>query len=351
MIIQRLSAFGMATAVVTAFTLWACTSGEVSVTRLPESTQVRVETVKRHKTGGRVSVSGILEADKTAVLNFLVPGKVDKVYVDEGDHVEKGQVLARVEPDHYVSELEIAEAVLLRAQDAFDRFEPLVDEGAFSESSFIEFKSGLMQANAARDIVQKRLNDTELRSPFTGIVGMKAVEIGEVVSPQAPAFMVVKTDVMVARLAVPESEIGLVNVGSAAEVRVQALDNHAIPGTVALIGAVAEPQTRTYTVEVALGNPEFLLRPGMIANASVSTMTDTYAITVPAHAIVRDADNLTYVFTVDTGSGRVERRRVMPGGVVSNAIEIISGLEQGEIIVTAGLHKLHDGSPVLIKGS
>ena len=330
--------------------LWGCGAQETTITALPDTTPVTVAVVQPVITDEALIVSGALEAHKTAPLNFLVPGKVDCVYVDEGDRVTEGQILAVVESHDYVSRLEIAEAGLLRAQDAFDRFEPLVKEGAFAESNFIELKSGLAQSVAARDIAKKRLKDTELRTPIPGIVGLKSVEVGQMVSPEVPVFTVVKTDVIFARVTVPESEVGKVEIGQSAEVTISALRDLQTGGTVSLVGAVADPQTRSYTVKVRLDNPGFRLRPGMIVQARIQTGVEINSLTVPVQAIVRDADNLSYVFTVNPNQGRAERRRVSPGAFLQNAIEIISGLEPGDMVIVGGHHKLSDGALVSIDG-
>jgi len=330
--------------------LWGCGTQEAAITILPDTTPVTVVEVQPVMTVETLIVSGALEAHKTAPLNFLVSGRVDRVYVDEGDRVTEGQTLAVVERDDYVSQLEIAEAGLLRAQDAFDRFQPLVEEGAFAESSFVELKSGLAQAIAVRDIAKKRLKDTELRTPIPGIVGMKNVEVGQMVSPEVPVFTVVKTDVIVARVAVPESEVRKVEIGQSAEVTISALRDLQTGGKVSLVGAVANPQTRSYTVKVELGNPGFRLLPGMIVQARIQTGVEISSLTVPVQAILRDADNLTYVFTVNPNQCRAERRRVSPGTVLQNAIEIISGLEPGDMVIVGGHHKLSDGALVSICG-
>ena len=330
--------------------IWGCGAEETGITTLTDTTTVTVSEAQLMKSDETLIVSGFLEAHKTAPLNFLVSGKVDRVYVDEGDRVADGQILAEVESNDYVSLLEIAEAGLLRAQDAFDRFEPLVKEGAFAESNFIELKSGLAQAVAARNIAQKRLRDTELRTPIPGIVGVKNVEVGQMVSPAVPVFTVVKTDIIVARVAIPESEVGMIEVGNRAAVTISALGDLEIQGVVSLVGAVADPQTRTYIVKVELVNPNLRLRPGMIVQASILTDRETQTLTVPLQAIVRDADNLSYVFTVNSNQNRAERRRIVPGTVLQNAIEISSGLKPGELVIVGGIHKLRDGAPIAIDG-
>lgn len=104
-----------------------------AVDHLPEKTPVIVKSVTRISANRTISVSGALVADKTTHLGFLVPGKIDRVFADEGDMVPKGFLLATIESQDYQSRLDMAKAAELRARDAYERYEPLYREGAFSE--------------------------------------------------------------------------------------------------------------------------------------------------------------------------------------------------------------------------
>ena len=331
--------------------LAACQKSIVHEEKSPEKIKVVTKAVTHISENAVISVSGVLVADKTVPLSFLVPGKVDHVYFDEGDHVKQGQILAKVEIDDYRSNLEIAEAQLFEAQDAYSRTLPLYGDGAIAENVFIRIKAHLDQAKAARDIARKKVKDTKLRSPIPGIVGAKNVELGQTISTGLPVFTIVKTDRVFARVSVPESEIGKIALGQKAIVAINALDDHAIEGKVTLIGAMAEPRTRTYTVKIELPNPDFALRTGMIAEARIITDKTIEMITVPGKAIVRDADNRTYVFLADTREERAVRQRVFPGSVHREEIEIKEGLNPEDAVIIAGQHKITDGTPINVTQS
>ena len=268
--------------------------------------------------------------------------------VDLGDSVKKNQVLAEVEIDDYQSHLEIAQAKVMTAKDAFTRLNPLFKEGVIPEKTIIEIASKLAQAKAGRDIAKKKVRDTKLRAPFFGVIGMKSIEIGQMVSPKIPVMTIVKNDKIYACASIPESEIGQLKIGQKARVVVPALKNQPFYGYVERIGAVADPKTRTYVLKVLLDNPDFFLRPGMIANVSIETDQKISALTIPGRAIVRDSHNLTYVFVVDKINSRAFRKRVFPGTVHRNEIRINKGLEAGDILVLAGQHKLIDGNEITI---
>ncbi len=333
------------------FFLGGCRTSKADEEKASEKMQVIAREVTDISENQIILVSGFLEADKTVPLSFLVPGKVDQVYFDEGDHVKKDQLLARVEIDDYRSNLEISEARLLKAQDAHDRLRPLYKGGAIAEKDFIEIKAGLAQAKAARDIARKRVKDTNLRSPVPGIIGVKNVEAGQMISAGMPVFTIVKTDRIFARVSVPESEIGKITFGQKAVVTIQAFEDKTVEGKVTLIGAMAEPRTRTYAVKIELPNPDYALRTGMIAEARIVTDGIIEMITVPGKAIVRDADNLTYVFLADTTKGKAFRRRVFPGRVHKSEIRIKKGLTAGDMVITGGQHKITDGASIIVVDS
>jgi membrane fusion protein (multidrug efflux system) len=340
--------FGITAMICISVCFGGCQKRETRACLLSEKMPVIVKEVTKIFTDDVVFVSGVLEADKTVPFSFIVPGKVDHVYVDEGDHVKKGQILAKIEINDYRSNLEIAEAQLFETQDSYDRMWPLYKDGAIAEKAFIKIKAGLDQAKASRDIAKKKVRDTKLLSPIPGIIGAKNVELGQTISAGIPVFTIVKTDMIYARVSVPESEIGKVALGQKAAVTIKALDDRIVEGKVTLIGAMAEPRTRTYTVKIELPNPDYVLRTGMIAKAQIITHKTIAMITVPGKAIVRDADNLTYVFLVDKEKETALRQRVFPGSVFRNEIEIKEGLNVGDVVIIAGQHKITDGAPITV---
>jgi len=314
----------------------------------PEQTPVVVKPVKTASTHQLICVSGTLVADKTAPLSFLVPGRVVKVLVEEGDQVKKGDLLASIEAQDYQNRVDMSEAAMLRAKDAYERYEPLYREGAFTEKNIVELKASLTETKAALNIARKALQDTRLYAPISGIVGSKSVEIGQMASVQTPAFTIVKTDLIYARVAIPESEIDQVSMNKEARVSVSALGNRNFSGKVSMIGAVADEQTRTYAVKIELENPGYILRPGMIVQAEIITDRQVDTVTIPGVAIVRDADNLTYAFVVDKEGKAAHRTRVVPGDVFRDEISITKGLKPDDIVVVSGQNKLFDGTPVSI---
>lgn len=329
-----------------AFFLSSCKESDAIETKSLKPIKVTTQKVTLVSDHVTILVSGFLEAEKTAPISFEVPGKIVKLAVDLGDHVKKNQVVAQVEIDDYKSYLEIAQANHIRAKDVFNRSTPLFKKGVIPEKTLIEVTTGLAQAKAQRDIAQNQVRDTKLRAPFTGVIGMKAIELGQMVSPGIPAFTIVKNDKIYACSSIPESEIEQLKIGHKAMVTVPALGNQTFYGIVKHIGPVADPRTRTYRVKIILDNSDYRLRPGMISTVSIETDKRIETLTIPGRAIVRDTNNLTYVFLADKNESRAFRKRVFTGAVHGSEIRIKRGLIPGDILVLEGQHKLMDGCQI-----
>ena len=328
--------------------LTACREQATAITMLPDRTRVIVQSAQSVTVKDTILLSGELEAEKTASLSFLVPGKVDMINALEGDYVEQGQVLSTVESSDYQSNLEITEAIFEKARNEYDMYQPIFQEGAFAEKDFINIKMNLATSKASRDIARKKRRDTQLKAPFPGTISIKNIELGQMVSPESPAFTIVKTDLLFARLAVPESEIGKISRGQAAEITIPALDDLVVVGEVTSIGPSADLRTRTYPVKITLSNSENILRTGMIVQAKITTGNSLTAFTVPGNSIVRDVNNLTYVFIVDSTETKAMQQRVETGSVYGQGVEIRSGLQPEDLVITGGQQKLTDGSKIVV---
>jgi len=322
----------------------ACANDKISSEAL--AIPVVIQEVKSISNYRVVSVSGSVQPYMTVNIGFMVAGKVAKVYVDEGDYVHKNDLVATLDTLDYHYNLEIATAAKTEANDQYNRLKLMYDRESLAESDFIKVSAARREANAQYELAKRQLNDSKLIAPITGILARKGVEEGEIIAKGLPLFTMVHTDTVKVNVAVPESEIAIVAVGEMADVVVPALDDSVFTGRVVLVGAVAEPASRTYTVKISLANPDLLLRAGMIAEARIQTSEKIEGIVVPGLCIVRDADNLPHIFVVDTFAHKAFKQRVVVGNLYGSEIEITDGLKDGELIVIGGQHKLHDGMAV-----
>jgi multidrug efflux pump subunit AcrA (membrane-fusion protein) len=349
-----------------------------------------------------VAASGDVEANVSAESAFQISGRVARVFVDEGTVVRKGQVLAELEAADYRNaydaaaaqadvskatnqkaqaglrpqELEQARIDFERTQDEYNRMRFLYEHQSLPANDFKKIEASYKAAKQRYEMAQegtrseekeaanaqyrsaaaqmheatKRLADTRLRAPISGVIGMRRVDVGDSVAAGAPIFSVLDLNPVKVRVGIPEAEIGNVRENERTTVTIPALDGRAFEGKVDVVGVAAEPASRTYTAKIAVPNPNRLLKAGMVAEARIISPAMVSAITVPGSAIVHDARGVTEVFVYEPSQQRVYARRVEVGMPINNEVEIRSGLGGNEQIVVAGQQNVHEASPVKIVG-
>ena len=349
-----------------------------------------------------VSASGSVEGSETADVAFLVGGRVARVLVEEGQHVNKGQLLAEIEPTDYrnafhgaMAQQEAALAVAAKAEaglrkqeleqaridferweDEYKRMKFLVERKSLPPNDFQKIEAAYnasreryqmaaegtrkedrataaaqaQAANAQASEERKRLDDTRLVAPISGNIGMRRVDQGQTVAPGIPVFSIVDLNPAKVRVGVPEAEIANVQQGATAEISVPSLGGRRFTGKVAIIGVAAEPASRTYTVKILVPNPGPVLLAGMVAEARIFGPAKVQSLTIPGEAIVPDPQGAPNVYIYSPDRKRVYARRVEVGSPVGDEVEIRSGLHGGEQIVVAGQQKVREGSLVEIAG-
>lgn len=309
----------------------------------PIPIHVTILEVKNTDTPQDLSYSGTIEPENTAQIGFAVPGTINHVAVQEGQFVKKGQLLASIDATEYSNALDIANAGLKQAEDLNNRLTDLYKKGSLPEKDYIDIQTKVAQARASKRISAKHIADSKLYAPISGIISAKQVEMGSTAAPGVPAFTIIKTDVVYARIAVPENEVGNMKMGKSASVSIPTL-NEEITGQVSIINPQAEANTRAYTVKIKLHNNQQQLLPGMIANVQIASQKGLPNISIPANAVVRDADGLTYVF-LSNPQQKAIRKRITPGNITGNdAIIIKEGLSEGDKVVIAGQSRLKEGT-------
>jgi RND family efflux transporter MFP subunit len=336
-------------AALTALATSGCARTAASATTDADTTAVPVvaQTVTPSTRAWSTTASGIVQAHTSVDIGFEVPGKVVMVGPDEGQAVRAGQDVAALDPTDYRLAVEQASAQADRTARDRDRNQPLLAAGSISPADMDHLESGARQSAAAANLAKKRLSDTRLTAPLSGIIARRAIEVGATVAPGQAVFTIVDLDPVRVRVGVPEGDVGHITEGSAATVRIPALDA-SFAGRVSLIGVSADPATRSYTVEVSVPNPARRLRAGMVAEATITTGKTTSVTLVPAAAVVHDGgvNGATRVYVLDADAARVHSRRVITGVARGDSLEIISGVESNDHVIVAGQQRLRDGARV-----
>ena len=328
----------------------ACARADASATNHADTTAavpVVIQTVTPSTRAWSTTASGIVQPHTTVDVAFEVPGKAVMAGPDEGQSVRAGQAIAALDPTDYRLAVEQASAQADRAARDRDRNQPLLASGGIAPADMDHLESGARQSAAAADLAKKKLADTRLTSPISGIIARRAIEVGVTVAPGQPVFTIVDLDPVRVRVGVPEGDVGHVTEGAAATVRIPALDA-SFAGRVSLIGVAADAATRSYTVEIKVPNPARRLRAGMVAEATIETGQKVSAMMVPAAAVLHDGgvNGTTIVYVLDREGARVHARRVTTGVARGDSLEITSGIAVGDQVVVAGQQRVRDGARV-----
>jgi len=311
----------------------------------PAAIPVVVSRVQDAQEGGQLVLSGSTEAETTVNLGFMVGGKLNRVTIQEGQTIRAGQLVASIEPTDYQLGVTIANANVARVQDEYNRLTILKDRGSLTPSDYEKAVTGLEEVKARQQLAVKNLKETKLYAPLSGIVARKGANPGEIIPQGQPLFQIADIQPIKVRVSVPESEVGQLRLGQSAQVTIPALDA-TYTGKISLIGAVADPASRAYSVKIDLPNPKLQIRPGMIADARLAAFQKKKALVLPGNAVMRDDDGSTYVFVADAPKKQAFKRKVTVGQVFASDVEITSGLLPTDLVVTGGGQKLQDGASI-----
>ncbi|HJL15751.1 MAG TPA: efflux RND transporter periplasmic adaptor subunit [Sandaracinaceae bacterium LLY-WYZ-13_1] len=312
----------------------------------------------------RVELLGDVHGAREVRVFAQVPERIRVLHVEEGDPVEAGDPIATLDADLQASSVQQASAALGAAEAARDqlradvaRVRRLVSSGALPRSQLETLETQLRsseaqvdQMRAARRTAGEQRARTVVRAPIDGTVALLSVQQGDMVAPQAPICSVVRTESLVVKLQVTEQDYVRIREGMDVRLVPPALPDVQRTGTVTRISPVLNPMTRTALVEVSVANEDGVLRPGMVAEASIELSRRSDVVLAPSRALVLDSETDTErtasVFVVDAEAGVARRRRVVLGPRYGGRVEITEGLEGGETLVVQGQHLLRDGAPI-----
>jgi len=311
-----------------------------------------------------------VEAAESVTILPKVTGILDSIHVDLGDHVEKGQLIAKVVDEEFIqrlkqaqANLELAEAQLARsrinlgvAEREKKRTESASSQGLTTEKELDTAVAGLdtakadvtlaeaevSRAKAALEEAQINVQNTQIVSPMTGTIDKRRVDAGSLVSPSTPICTVVRSSPAKIIVNVPESEIYLAQTGTTTLVDAAGVTN-VIRGQVDRVSPTVDMSTHTTEVEISVPNEDGALRPGMSADVTFVARQKQAALLIPESALLRSNNSLD-VLRID---GDIVKRIPVRAGISSEGkVEVLDGLEEGDLVVVKGQFLVEDGDPV-----
>lgn len=296
-------------------------------------------------------VQGNVATDENIIIYPEYSGILKNVYVKEGDRVNKGQVLAKIDDGGLSSQVAQAQAQATLAKTTYERQKRLWEQNIGSEIQFLEAKTNFEATQKAAEQLQSQLAKTTVTAPFSGVIDNIISNQGEVVSPgQSQLFRIINLNNMYVEAAVPENYLPKIQKGTFVKVMISSVSKE-YDGKVTDVGSNINANNRTFRVKIAIPNPDKLIRPNQIATILLNDYTAASAITIPESTIQKNAMGESLVYTLErkTDSTGVAQKNVIETGYVyNNMMEVTEGLSPGEILIVEGSKSLRDGQEVKI---
>lgn len=310
------------------------------------SKEVAISVLKPRVFDHYVQTQGKVESENNILVSAQTMGVVTHVYVTEGQAVKKGQVIAQLDNAVILRNIEGMKSQLELATSVFERQKNLWDQKIGTEVQFLQAKTNKESLEKQLASLNEQNEMTRIKSPISGTVDQVAVKIGEIISPGMPAARIVNSAEL--KLVADISEAYVTNIKKGNKVLVDIPElNEQIEAKVTFVGRTIDPLSRTFRVDIKLPSLENL-RPNMTGVIRVIFHTEPSAITVPVN-VVQDVNGEKVVYVAEASGDRtVARKKVVKiGGVYSNLAQV-TGLDEGDSIITVGYQGLNDGDVVKI---
>ena len=301
---------------------------------------------------------GSLRAVKGADLSLEVSGVVDTISFNSGDDVNEGTLLLKLRSDDDQAKLESLQATADLNQITFDRDQKQFKLQAVSQATIDTDAANLKNAQAQAAQQQAILDKKTLKAPFTGHLGIRAVDLGQYLGAGTVIVTLQALDPIFVDFFVPQQSIDQLKLGQQVAVKIDAFKDQTFPGEISAINPKVDASTRNVQVRAALKNADHKLIPGMYATVGISTGAPQNYVTLPQTAITYNPYGNTVYIVDDKGkdaSGKsqlVARQNFVTTGTTrGDQVAILKGVNEGEMVVTSGQIKLHNGSAVLIDNS
>ena len=319
----------------------------------PPETRLPVQNVATMKVAlqtvtDELPASGFIEAVDKAQIGFMVGGRLVDFDVDDGATVTAGQILARLDDTDFRHELAIAEAKFEETRARHARLSRMRELGSLTATDFDQISAALQETEAVAKLARQRVAYAELHAPFAGRVTRQAIAAGTVVAPGAPVCSVLAPAPVWATLSAPEVDAPKIAMGQMVHVVLAATESVEVDGPVEAVLPQADAVTRSFSVKVRLANTDQRFRPGNVVTARIATGGAHSVLTVPPPAVQHYPDGALYVWIVDPVHHTVTRRIVSVGRTRDTMVEVVAGLQPGEIVVTGNVAPLFDGMKIAL---
>lgn len=285
---------------------------------------------------------GTAKANEAVDITAKATNRVVELHLREGAFVKQGDVLVEFDATEARANLAAAEATARDTQSQFQRGKQLYQNKALSESDMVQVEAKMLNSRSAVEAAQARVNDTVIRAPFSGRIGLRNTSVGSLVTPGQVITTLDDIDVIKLDFSVPETFLAAIREGQLLDATTSAYVGEVFHGKVDSIATRVDPISRSIVVRALIDNRNHRLKPGMFMTVHLER-SSSQALMIPEQSLMPQGDN-QYVFVLDGQTARkvqVKLGRRQPG-----LVEVVSGLRAGDLLVIEGGDQLQDGARV-----
>jgi membrane fusion protein (multidrug efflux system) len=301
---------------------------------------------------------GSLEAVQGVTVTAELTGKVVWLAFNPGTVVKAGDLLVKQDTSSEEAQLRATEATVALAKLNLERLTKLLADNSISQSQYDNAEAQYKQAAAQADSIRAVIAKKTIHAPFAGRLGIRLVNLGEVLKEGQPIVSLQSLDPIYVNFLLPQQQLAQVQRGLAVRVTTDTLAGQAIAGKVTAINPEVDAATRNIRIQATIGNPEERLRPGMFVNVAVVLPGQDNVLAIPATAVLY-APYSDSVFVVEekknekTGQALkvVRQQFARLGEKRGDFVSVLSGLKEGEVVVSTGVFKLRNGQAVVVDNS
>ena len=314
-----------------------------SVGNNQKKTNVRIKQVNLESLSIQSTYVGYLLPNKRVLMRSEIDGVIEKIDFEEGDEITKGKRLVDISTKEHRLKLKIAITDSNLADINIKRDEKLAAQNLIPNAQLDQTKTRAESASLNKELAEISLNKSLISSPLKGTIKTRHIKVGEFVRKGDKLVEILDIDRILVKVNIPEQEILSIQVGQNVEVALYIMEKKTFLGRVKNIGLEADSSNRTFPVEILVDNKERQLRAGMLARATFTKNVDQDQIVIPRHTVLeRDQGRVVYVFE----DGKAFRRDITIGLSQLDQVQVVQGLNKGELIVVEGHTKLTDGEEV-----
>lgn len=329
------------------FSLWGCGKNSHSSTNNKKDEEVAVPVEIAEVMIGDIAAyftgTATVEAEEETEVVAKVGGVVEKIMVEEGDYVNAGDIIAKLDDEKIAVQFAQAKANLNKLESNYQRSEDLHKKNLISTEGFQQAKYEYEHQKATYELAVLDLQYTSIRTPISGVVAERLIKVGNMILPNQAVYRVSGLDPLIAVLHMPERQLAKLRVGQKATLSVDAFGKSEFTGRIKRISPVVDPATGTIKVTLEMHDPSRQLRPGMFARINIIYDIHSNILMAPKDAIIsEDRESAVYVIR----DSLAIRQIIDVGYTNTTHAEVLHGLEPGDTIVTTGKGSLKDSTKV-----